>query len=155
MSPRALLGLAAALTAGLLVESCMDLTPVEVPARLSDGGSVPDGLLGDAASPDANDPCERCLGATGKDGCGDPLAACLADPRCDTLLRCTFEQGCLKLSSTEALACGSPCVTSSGVASLEDPALKALFAFAGCAQQLCHAPCGFAPPAMPADAGAD
>ncbi len=125
--------------------ACMDLTPVEVTPKLAEtDATVSDAFLTDAPE-DALSPCEACLARKGDaaPGCGADLATCVELPECQNMLGCVLERGCLALPFNQIVSCGIPCAAEAGITSLDDPALKPLFVFGGCARVQCGDLCGF------------
>ncbi len=123
---------ASALVAALLVRlaaACIDVDLVFVPPR-------------DAAAVDGA-PCLACLlGDPAQGGCGDKIATCEADPRCDLVYVCMKRDACFdRPLLDDKINCTLPCLTDSGIVSTDDPVVGTLIGVVQCGQKTCLVEC--------------
>ena len=122
---------AAAFALVRMTGGCLDITPLYVPPR--EASSIEEGL-----------PCRTCLEKASSDnGCGDDIAKCVANPRCDTVYECMALGACLDHPSfNDKINCTLPCLTDAGIVSATgDPTVDILVEVVQCGQERCAHEC--------------
>lgn len=136
----------AAIAVAVALVACLDPTPYVLPASPAADAGPPPPDSGDAEA-DAVPPCEACLHAPSAPGpgCGDVIAICVDDAKCNAALACASSDGCFERGSlSQLISCGLPCATDAGILAQNDPALEKAYRVFQCAGSACAAPCGLA-----------
>jgi hypothetical protein len=136
--------------------ACLDLTPYIYEAAPPgpppsedagvDAGVADVAIDGDAfVDVDNRPPCVRCINLpddAAPPGCADEIAACLANPACNSVYYCAVANGCFQEPSfRDIVNCGLPCVADAGIVQSNDPAVTLIYYVAVCAQANCNGPC--------------
>ena len=113
-----------------LAAACVDVTPIEVPAR--------------EASVIEGEPCLACLEKpNGQLGCADELDVCKAEPRCRAVYDCMAEGACLEYAvMDDKVTCTIPCLEGAEIYTMLDPVVDLLVNVLTCGERGCAAQCG-------------
>jgi hypothetical protein len=128
----------------LCLHACLDTNAIDfVPAPIT---TLPPGDAGtDAEDADLRRPCQRCVEAPDEPGpgCGNAVAACVADPVCALVYECALAKGCLeKADQHDSVTCGVPCAEEAGVRTTTDPVVTLILGVTDCvANTACGAIC--------------
>ncbi|HEX8791540.1 MAG TPA: hypothetical protein VF765_11365 [Polyangiaceae bacterium] len=147
----------AAVSAAIAFLACVDTTPVTVQGTPFDGAppvltdAFVDVSLGDASRDGQADaavetgpsPCVQCLEMPDMmgHGCGNEVAACMANAKCAQAISCAIADDCFDRGSSAGLIqCGFPCATDAGI-TLTDPAIQLAYDVFTCAASNCGTYC--------------
>jgi hypothetical protein len=170
-----LAGLAgAAAAAAAAGAACLQITPIVLEAPSQDGQApMPDAVVetgppSEAASlPDASFDGDAlvvpevvvpptCLGCLHwpndamPPGCGNELAACMANSECAATYVCCVANACFQAGSFKGIVnCGVPCAEDAGIVSSNDPAVQLIYNIAVCATCNCDNICGLGDSGLP------
>ena len=129
--------------------ACDDLTPIYVdPTSLAlvtvDAGDAATDAEGGTVGPTT--PCAICIDdqvAGGAEGCAENNAPCWEDTKCEAMMLCILNRGCLELSAELMIGCSTPCSAAVGISEMTDPAVVRGLPVMTCAQTECADVCGF------------
>jgi hypothetical protein len=126
------------------LHACLDTNAIDfVPAAITTLPPVDAGP--DAEDADLRRPCQRCVESPDDPGpgCGNAVAACVADPVCVLVYQCALARGCLeKADQHDSVTCGVPCAEEAGVRTTTDPVVTLILGVTDCiANNACGAIC--------------